>query len=91
MYVQIKLDETRGRKIGKLRLDRSGKYTRERVNDIDCVPPTKSSAERRIRATSPKALVDEAAGGSVISPEPVGAGSAGEMPRHALLLSFVAP
>ena len=54
------------------------------ANDIDCVPPRKSSAERRVRATSPKARVDEAGGGSLISPEPVGAGSAAEMPRRSL-------
>ena len=60
------------------------------ANDIDCIPPTKSSAERRIRATSPKGRLDEAGRGSLISPEPVEAGSAAEMRRHRPLLSFVA-
>src|SRR5258707_6611483 len=60
------------------------------ANDIDCFPPTKSSAERRIRATSPKLRVDEAGEGSVISPEPVRADSAREVPLLPLLLRFVA-
>ena len=49
------------------------------VNDIDCAPPTKSSAERRIRTTSPNGRVDEAGGGSLVSPAPMGAGSTAEM------------
>ena len=60
------------------------------ARDIDSAPPRKLSADRRVRATSPKELLDEAGGGSVISPEPVGAGSAAEMERRARLLSFVA-
>src|SRR5580698_7013337 len=56
------------------------------ANDIDCFPPRKSSAERRMRATSPKPRVDKAGEGSSISPEPVGADSAKEV----LLLRFVA-
>ena len=60
------------------------------ASDIDCIPPTKSSAERRIRATSPKGRLEEAGGGSLISPEPVEAGSAAEMPWNPTLLTFVA-
>src|ERR1700684_3221230 len=45
------------------------------ANGIDGFPPRKSSAERRIRATSPKPRVDDAGEGSLISPEPVGAAS----------------
>ena len=46
------------------------------VRDIDRDPPTKSSAERRPRAVSPKVRADEAGGGSLISPQSVGSGSA---------------
>jgi hypothetical protein len=60
------------------------------ANDIDCIPPRKSSAERRMRATSPKLRVDEAGDGRSISPEPVAAGSAKEAPLFPLLLCFVA-
>src|SRR5450755_155613 len=35
------------------------------VNDIDCNSPKNSSAERRTRATSPNARLDEAGGGSL--------------------------
>src|SRR5690242_20736298 len=53
------------------------------AREIDCAPPRKSSAERRVRTTSPKGRVDEAGGGSVISPEPstglVAAGGAVEL------------
>src|SRR5437899_1053909 len=59
------------------------------ANDIDCFPPRKSSAERLMRATSPKLRVDEAGEGSVISPQPVGADSAKEV-RLLPLLRFVA-
>jgi hypothetical protein len=60
------------------------------ANEIDCIPPRKSSAERRIRATSPKLRVDDAGGGNSISPEPDGAGCAKEIPLLPLLLRFVA-
>src|SRR6266481_3530903 len=60
------------------------------TNDIDCFPPRKSSAERRMRATSPKLRVDEAGEGSVILPEPVGADCAKEVRLLPLLLRFVA-
>src|ERR1700732_1421648 len=60
------------------------------ANDIDCFPPRKSSAERRMRATSPKLGVDEAGEGSGISPEPVRADSAKEVRLVPLLLRFVA-
>jgi hypothetical protein len=60
------------------------------VKDIDCMPPRKSSAERRIRATSPKVRLDEAGGGSLILPEPLGGGSAAEMLLNARSLSLVA-
>src|SRR6202023_1619485 len=59
-------------------------------SDIDCFPPRKSSAERRMRATSPKLRVDEAREGSLISPEPVGADSAKKVPLLLPLLCFVA-
>src|ERR1700731_2865957 len=45
------------------------------ANDIDCFPPRKSSAERRMRGPSPKLRGDGAGEGSLISPEPVGADS----------------
>src|ERR1700738_5142210 len=60
------------------------------ASDIDCFPPRKSSAERRMRATSPKLRVDEAREGSLISPEPVGAASAKKVPLLLPLLCFVA-
>src|ERR1700689_3225932 len=60
------------------------------ANDIDGFPPRKSSAERRIRATSPKPRVDDAGEGSLISPEPVGAASSVEGPPLPRLLRFVA-
>ena len=72
MGVQIELDEGQ-QTASALRMAESC------VNDIDCVPPTKSSAERRVRATSPKERSDVAGGGSLISPEPVGAGSTAEL------------
>src|SRR5260370_33472490 len=59
------------------------------AKDIDCSPPRKSSAERRMRATSPKLRVEEAGEGSLISPEPVRADSAKEVPLLPLLLRFV--
>src|SRR5271155_5876798 len=59
------------------------------ANVIDCFPPRKSSAERRMRATSPKLRVDDAGEGSLISPEPVGADSK-EVQLLRLLLCFVA-
>src|SRR5271169_1459693 len=59
------------------------------ANDIDCFPPRKSSAERRMRATSPKLRADKAGEGSLISPQPVGADSAKEV-RMLPLLRFVA-
>ena len=43
---------------------------------------------RRLRVTSPKVRADDAGGGSLISPEPVRAGSPAEM-HSWLLLSFV--
>ena len=52
MGIQIELDETYG-KIGITAA--SQRMAESCANDIDCVPPRKSSAERRIRATSPKA------------------------------------
>src|ERR1700724_981949 len=55
-----------------------------------CFPPRKSSAERRMRATSPKLRVDEAREGSLNSPEPVGADSAKKVPLLLPLLCFVA-
>src|SRR5437773_7456211 len=58
------------------------------ANDIDCFPPRKSSAERRMRATSPKLRVDEAGEGSVISPEPIGKNPVKEL--RLLPLRFVA-
>src|SRR5271168_3614880 len=60
------------------------------ANDIDRFPPRKLSAERRMRATSPKLRVDEATGGSLISPEPVEADATKEVPLLSLLLRFVA-
>src|SRR5437868_15412757 len=60
------------------------------ANDIDCFPPTKSSAERRMRATSPKLRVDEAGEGSLISPAPVGADSAKDVPQPLPLPRLVA-
>src|ERR1700722_15358218 len=60
------------------------------ANDIDRFPPRKSSAERRMRATSPKLRVDEAGEGSLIWPEPVGADSAKEVRMLPLLFRFVA-
>src|ERR1035437_7442641 len=57
------------------------------AKDIDCVPPRKSSAERRMRVTSPKLRVDEAGGGSLISPEPVGFDAAKEVPKLPMPLS----
>src|SRR5271155_2560760 len=60
------------------------------ANDIDRFPPRKSSAERRMRVTSPKLRVDEAGQGSLISPEPVVADSAKNVPLFPLLPSFVA-
>src|SRR3954451_15717321 len=57
------------------------------ANDIG-FPPRKSSAERRLRATSPKLRVDEAGEGSVISPEPIGENSVKEL--RLLPLRFVA-
>src|SRR5437899_5962833 len=66
------------------------RMTESSANDIDCFPPRKSSAERRMRATSPKLRVDEAGEGSVISPQPVGDGSAKEVRLVPLLLRFVA-
>src|SRR5438309_49929 len=58
------------------------------ANDIDCLPPKKSSAERRIRATSPNLRADEAEEVNVISPEPIGADSAKQL--RLLPLRFVA-
>src|SRR5271168_3636269 len=59
------------------------------ANDIDCFPPKKSSAERRMRATSPKLRVDDAEQGSLISPEPDGENTK-EGPLLPLQLCFVA-
>src|ERR1700756_4483786 len=67
-----------------------GRMAESAANDIDCFPPRKSSAERRMRATSPKLRVDEIGEGSLISPEPVGADSAKEVPQLPPLLRFVA-
>ena len=55
MSVQIELDETC---TGKISRERRG-LRRESIaescaNDIECIPPRKSSAERRLRAISPK-------------------------------------
>ena len=60
------------------------------AKDIDRFPPTNSSAERRMRAASPKLRVDEAGEGSLISPEPVEADPAKEVPLLPLLVRFVA-
>src|SRR6266568_7672188 len=60
------------------------------ANDIDCFPPRKSSAERRVRATSPKLRLEDAGEGSLISPEPVGDDSAKQVPLLSLLFCFVA-
>src|ERR1700733_5172827 len=60
------------------------------ANENDFFPPRNSSAERRIRATSPKLRVDETGEGSVISPEPLAADSANEVPLPPPLLRFVA-
>src|SRR5579871_6203417 len=60
------------------------------ASDIDRSPPTKSSAERRMRATSPKLRVDEAGGGSSISREPIAAGPIKEPLRDSLLVCLVA-
>src|SRR6266550_2324969 len=68
----------------------TARMTESSANDIDCFPPRKSSAERRMRATSPKLRVDEAGEGSVISPEPVAADSAKEVRLLPPLLRFVA-
>src|SRR5580704_7532891 len=48
------------------------------VNDIDCTPPRKSSAERRIRTTSPNGRADEAGGGWPYDGDVMGTSVAGE-------------
>jgi hypothetical protein len=69
MSIQVELDE---RFPGESAINRwlaAARNTESCVGDIDCDPPTKSSAERR--AVSPKVRLDVAGGGSLISPQPV--------------------
>ena len=89
MSIQIELNEARARKVSR-QWWVTARMAESSANDIDRFPPRKSSAERRMRATSPKLRVDEAGEGSLISPEPVEADSAKEVSPLPLLLRFVA-
>src|SRR3954463_7098984 len=58
--------------------------------EIEWMPPTKFSAERRLRAISPKVRQEELESGSFIGLLPLGSASWTEMPWGRGWLSFVA-
>ena len=60
------------------------------VANTDAQALMSSSAERRIRTTSPKGRCDRAGGGNLISPEPLRVGSPAEMLLPASPWNFVA-
>ena len=80
MSIQIQLNQRVAAKSADNGLAVPVRMAESCANDIDGFPPRKSSAERRIRATSPKPRVDDAGEGSLISPEPVGTASSVEVP-----------
>ena len=90
MSVQIELDETcRGESEENGRLATES-IAESCVNDIERVPPWKSSAERRLRTIRQKEPEMERQVGSLISPELLRAGSGAEMHSCEFRLSFVA-
>ena len=92
MSIQIELDETRAGKISKqwLGCSRRG-WPRAAPTTSIAFHPGSRAPNAAFGRPRQRLRVDEAGGGSLISPEPVGAGSAEEMPLLPLLLSFVAP
>jgi hypothetical protein len=70
MRIDIKPNKTLAAKLANNGLVAASRIAESWSNDIDSIPPLKSSAERRLRTTSENARDDDAGTGSFDLPRP---------------------